>query len=305
MSRRRFSVVALITLAVSSAWFVPTAGAVQSKPRTSTSYYVNTTNTTTAYNDGCSQGQADAGSPIQSSEVILDFGGQNSGNTGSILINGTVVTFAQIKAYAEQFGAGYYFCTGADTTSVLSLAIGTNNSAYQVSNGGGQTWANSVVGPVKSWLSTNGYASQVTAIAGNDMEPSWAAVSGTRAWVDGYSGTGKGKILNYGSADGCPTGSYSNGVCNNGWHQSDVWYVSWGNASAFGLPEIYYIAQSQQWTMISRYGYFSQGGTVYYDGPLTQYPGGGYTAAQSWTQFWTDLNSASSTAQSLTYSSNI
>jgi hypothetical protein len=282
------------------------AGAVQAQPRTSTSYYVSTTSTTTAYNQGCSQGRSDAAAPVQSSEVILDFGGQNSANSGSILINGTVVTFSQIRAYAEQFGLGYYVCTAGDTISVLELAIGTNNSAYQVGSPGGKSWATNVVGPVQSWISANGIGSQVTASAANDMEPSWAAVAGTRAWVDGYAGTGKGRVVNFGSADGCPQTMYSNGSCNNGWRQSDVWYVSWGNSAAFSMPEIYSSALSKQWTMISRYGYYSQNGRrIHYDGPLTQAPACCYTPGQAWTQFWTDLNASTSTSTSFSYHSNI
>jgi hypothetical protein len=291
--------------AVAACVFTAGAPATQAKPRTSSSRYVSSASASTAYDQGCAQGQADAQAPAQSSEVVLDFGGQNAANTGSILTNGTIVSFAQIQVVAEQFAYGYYLCTASDTSSILDLALGTNNSAYQVSGTGGAAWAASVVGPVRSWLTAHGADAQVTAIGANDMEPGFSAnVTGTRAWVTAYSNANRGRLVNYGSADGCPQSSSANGSCSNGWRQADVWYVSWGAPAAFALPEIYVRAQSAQWTMISRYGATAQSGQVFFDGPLTTSPSY-YSPADAWTRLWSDLNASPDTAQSLLYSSNI
>jgi hypothetical protein len=288
-------------------WGAEPAQAVQSPPRKSVSYYVSTSSTTTAYNQGCSQGISDAHSPIQDSEVVLDFGGQNSANTGTKLINGTNVTYSQIAKYAEQFGYGYWICTGTDTTSVLELAIGTNNSYYDVNSTGGASWGNSVVATVKSWLNSHYAYQQVLAGGANDMEPSYHNATDTRAWVGGYSGTSAGWFDNYGSADGCSQTSYSNGGCNNGWRQADVYYVSWGNDEAYALPEIYYLSQSHQWTMISRYGYYyGNYGKIGFDGPMTEFGyNGSYDSNHAWNQFWTELNGSGTTAVNFSFRTDI
>jgi len=116
---------------LSSALISPTsAHALQAAPRASVSVYVVSANTTTAYNSGCTQGAADAQSPSQSSEVILDFGTISAAGTGTLLISSNLsISFAQLNAYAEQYAYGYFSCTGSITSSTLNLGIGTNNSA--------------------------------------------------------------------------------------------------------------------------------------------------------------------------------
>jgi hypothetical protein len=285
--------------------FSTSAYALQVAPRASVSVYVASANTTTAYNSGCTQGAADAQSPSQSSEVILDFGTISSLGTGTLLtMSNTFVTFAQLNAYAEQYAYGYYSCTGSVISSTLNLGIGTNNSAYYVSSAGGTLWANSAVLPVKSWIASN--LRQISVFGANDMEPSWTSPSSTIAWVQGYSATNVAPLINYGSTDGCPTTTYTNGSCNNGWTQDNIWFISWGNSSSFCLPEIYFSAQSLQWTMISKYASVSKTGKIYFDGPLTEFgASGSYTSIQAWNQFWTNLNSSSNTAINFKFRSDI
>jgi hypothetical protein len=232
----------------------PSAFAVQSKPVTDWSFYVTTPDTSSAYNLGCNQGSFDASlSPVANSLVVLDFGGQFADGSGSLLINGVPVTNSQIEAAAESFSAGYWTCTGADTTSVLMLAVGTNNSYYDVNSSGGSTWAQ-VVSDIRASNQANGYDAQVSVGAANDMEPSWDTAANTENWVNGYVSINPAWYVNYGSADGCPSNSSSDAPCNNGWRQYDVWWVSWGAPPAYPLPEIYYQVNANQWTMISLYG---------------------------------------------------
>jgi hypothetical protein len=316
MRRRAF----FLRLGVSGAAFVAGAAAVaafaapnsfatQSLPHKTTSYYVATTSTETAYNQGKAQGAADAAVyPYENSEVVLDFGGQNPDNTGTkfTINDGSGATYAQIRAYAENFAKGWY--AGAtqnrDVYSVLTLAIGTNNSYYQVSATGGATWASSAVKPVVTWLANNGYGYQVTAVGANDIEPGYHEPSGTIAWTNGFAGYGI-EYLDYGGADGCSWSSYQDAGCNHGWTQADVYKVAWGgSAYAFVLPEIYYDPScpvlghtAQQWTLISRYGwYYGNLGKIWFDGPLTQYfgSGSGCTSGQAWDVFWADLNTNTS-----------
>jgi hypothetical protein len=272
--------------------------AVDAKPQTDWSFYIKTADTGTAYNLGCNQGNFDKSfSPYINSLVVLDFGGQLSDGSGTKLVNAVNVTNAQIEAVAEAFAHGYWACTGSDTTSQLSLSIGTNNSNYDVSSSGGNGWAQ-VVSATRSYLHSQGWDSQVSAGGGNDMEPDYHNASDTRAWVDGYSAVYPAYYVDYGSADGCPTSNPPtppyNGTCNNGWTQNDEWYVSWGAAPAQALPITYYTVNATQWAMISLYGVQNQSGKIYFYGPLDQndLDGTTLTSAQAWNALWNALNSA-------------
>ncbi|HLG77381.1 MAG TPA: hypothetical protein VKX46_13280 [Ktedonobacteraceae bacterium] len=308
LSRRLlFLIASVVTCLVLFAPNVHPAFAVQAKPPTDKSYYITTTSTSSAYNLGCNQGTLDASfSPPVNSEVVLDFGGQNSSGTGTLLINGTSITNAQIESVAEQFSSGYWNCTGNDSTSKVTLGIGTNNSYYDVSSSGGNAWAQ-VISAVINSNKSSGYDAQVVIDGANDMEPDFGSASGTIAWAQGYANVFPAPYINYGSADGCPSSSSANGSCNNGWNQYDVWYVSWGSPPAKPLPEIYYSVQAQQWTMISLYGAQSQNKVVRMQGPLDEYDldSSTDTSAQAWSQLWTDLNTYSTTAQNMNYSAEI
>jgi hypothetical protein len=279
------------------------AFALQSQPPTDASYYVTSTDTGSAYNLGCNQGKQDAENS-SNSEVILDFGGQTSDGSGTNEPgNGSVFySNAQIEAVAEAFSEGYYYCTGSDTSSILTLGIGTNNSNGDVNYSGGQAWAN-LISDVEVSNSNNNYSSQVTTVAANDMETGYNSPSATEDWVNGFTSIFPSMLLNYGDAGGCPP----YGSCNNGWSQYDVWYVSWGASPALPLPEIYYSANAEQWAEISLYGAQNHGQAVYMQGPLDEYPADNstLTASQAWDDLWTDLNNNSSTAQDMQVSAEI
>ncbi len=239
-------------------------------PPTDWSYYISTSDTVAAYNLGCNQGNADRTHGNINSEAVLDFGGQNSANTGSIRISdGVTMTYATIEAVAENFARGYWVCTGStDTRSTLFLELGTNNSAYWVNSTGGAAWANAV-NVVKSYVAA--HLGQVVVQGANDIEPSWDTYGDTLNWVTGYGTHTSQLYLNYGSADGCPTASHTNGSCNNGWNQYDVWYVSYGYAPAITAPEIYYYANANQWAQISQYGGAYQHNAASYIAPWDEY----------------------------------
>lgn len=278
------------------------AAAGSSPPATQWSFYIYSTSTTTAYNLGCNQGTSDLNNAIPATLVWLDFGNQLPNGSGTEeVFDQFTFSNAQIESLADEYADGFYYCTGSDTTSHLYLSVGTRNSQDVTGNGttygNGQTWS-SVVSAVQSHMNSsfcyNGRckSAQTTAWAANDMEPSWNSASNTINWANGFGASG-GVYVNYGSADGCPSGSYSNGSCNNGWNQYDVWYVSWGATPALASPEIYYSVNASQWTMISLYGDHYQGGdSAYYEGPLDEYDlnSSTNTSAQAWSQLWNDLN---------------
>jgi hypothetical protein len=285
----------------------PPAFAVQAKPPTDWSFYVATPDTASAYNLGCNQGAYDAGfAPPSNSLVVLDFGGQLPDGSGSLLINGVSVSNSQIESAAEAFSHGYWDCTGADTTSVLLLGVGTNNSYYDVNSAGGSTWAQ-LVADINASNKSNGYDAQVSVGGANDMEPGFDTAAHTEDWANGYTAINPAWYVNYGSADGCPPSSASNGACANGWRQYDAWWVSWGALPAFPLPEIYYQVNANQWTMISLYGAWYQGSKMGFYGPLDENDLGTstFTSDQAWSSLWSDVNSHPETAEDMSYSAQI
>jgi hypothetical protein len=283
----------IIASSVNLAFFAPAAEASPSKPLTDWSWYVETTSGATVQQLGCNQGQFDAAHNTNSL-VFLDFGGQNSSGTGTTEINGTPVSNLQIETLAEDFANGYYICTGSDTTTVLTLAVGTNNSAYDISSSGGKAWAGVVQAVTQG---TQSDASQVSIWGANDIEPSWSSWSAAKSWVDGYSNNGGGLYLDYGSADGCSQTTDTNTTCNNRWTQSDVYYVAWGALSALSSPEIYYTSLAAQWTQISRYGAQYSQGPIYFEGPLDEYDldNSTLTSSAAWNALTSDLNQYAAT----------
>jgi hypothetical protein len=299
-------VLVALAVAVACAWAgAGTAHAAPAKPPTDWSFYISTSSTAAAYNLGCNQGNFDRNQGNVNSEVLLDFGGQNSANTGTIRISdGAFMSYGTIASVAEQFAYGYWVCTGSDTSSTLFLNLGTNNSAYSVNSAGGASWANTV-NTVRDYV--NAHWGQVVVQGGNDIEPSWASYSSTLDWASGFGTHTSQLYLNYGSADGCPQYSYGNGGCNNGWNQYDVWWLAWGYSPAITAPEIYYSANARQWHMISMYGAVYQGRAAHYIAPWDEYDldTSTLTSDGAWSALWNEMNSTSQTASTSTYSMEI
>ena len=300
-------------------------------PLTDWSFYMvnpnNGTNTwdasnpNSAYSLGFNQGQFDAQHNV-SSMVILDFGYQAWDNVDGIWNGayqswnancgqGTYFGDADVQAIAEAFAEGYWDGVGyGDDTTVLTLGMGTNNynCGVDMNYAGGQTWAG-YVNTVNSWVSSNGFKSQVTIWGADDMEngSGWAGPTATQDWISGYDATTSLGYLDFGSADGCPTNTDNNGSCSNGWNQYDEWYASWGTAQAFATPEIYYDSLAQQWYEISAYGYqYQNGEDVLFYGPLTAYRcDAGLTPTQAWDDFRDALSGNPNTARNFTYSMDI
>ena len=317
-----------------------TAYALQPRAPIDWSWYVRTTNYSTLYSDGRSQGQYDASfNPPKDSKVILDFGGQNCNNTGTNLTDGanTNISYAQMENLTEEYIYGYIDGLGADYTSHLNLSIGTNNSNCYVNSTGGATWeqeTNNII----NWVRANSYASQVRISAANDMEPGWNTQSNTIAWVNGYScipSCGKSTAppyYNFGCACGASWTDHNNSSFNQGagcpynrqpcytWNQYGLWYISWYQIPSYPLPEIYfnccwtnngYPVNANQWEQLALYGLQSQSwdGLMQFVAPLDEQDMPGASGEDgpndSWNQLWTALNYNGSTAQNLLYSMEI
>lgn len=311
--------------------------AAQTKPPTTTSWYVNAVSGDTnsalynwMYSKGYVAGQIDlATSGTQNSAVILDFGQPwvQGGVQGAIGFSPTFrfLSSAVMKEAAKEFARGYYWGSRSDTQSQMRIVVGTNNFGSYATYAHGQAWIQ-LVKDVGTAIQP--YASQVTVRGGNDIEPGYSTPPVANSWVNGYTSgfVGPYFLYNYGSADGCPTSGTTNtpGSCNNGWTQDNVEYVSWGASPSYPLPQIYSTAggNAKQWQQIALYAYLRYGGDMFITAPLSQKAawdqrcapknplppecvGVNNTPQQAWDQLWNELNSDSRTAQNFWWSTDI
>ena len=216
-----------------------------------------------AHDLGCLLGQAVAnGSRPMDGTVFLAFGrpSYNGTSYGTIIYNNSFRTTAQIRQVAYNYGYGYYVC--APQGAFLEISIGTTNYGSYTTYNHGQAWANMVDATNDMFINNCCIADYVVASGASDMELDWNSPSATRSWGNGYDAAALYWYNNFGDAAGCPP----YGSCNNGWTQDDVWYVSWGNPSAWPFPQIYNEtgANAKQWQRISLRGYTNHGGNSMY-----------------------------------------
>lgn len=333
-------VIIFAVVIIFSTFNISNVGAVQTKPPTTTSWYVYVTSNETdqdlrnwMYSKGYEAGQKDLSLPgKQYSLAILDFGQPwLSGTTQGIWSfnkdYGRFLSASVIKEAVKWFAWGYYNGTGSDYDSQIRIAVGTNNYGPNVGYWHGQSWA-TMIKDIGVWLASNYIGSQVQARGASDIESDYSSPSTAYSWVDGYNSMWVPPyyLYNYGSANGCPTSGTTNisKSCPTPkstaqgwtWTQDNYQYVSWGADPSYPLPEIYNTtgANAKQWQQISLYSYLAKGGRMAFLGPLSQSQacvqrGGCYgfnnTPDQAWTQLWNEINSDSRTWQNLSYSTDI
>jgi hypothetical protein len=253
------------------------ASAQQSEPAEDWSFYVNTTNSNTLWQLGCNQGKADWNNKANS-QVVLDFGGQDEDGT-DFYDNAIPITFSngQVRGLTDDFAIGYWDCSPIGATTQLRLAMGTCNCVW-VTQSLGTTFGQMVQGSESDVLN-DGFGSQITVWGANDIE-TWggAAASDAEAWEVGYqSATGQG-YLDYGSLNGCPPYGSCTG---NGWTQAVYYALSWADAPAWPLPEIYYSTQADEWTNLDG---ACGSGHMEFTGPLDEYDlqSNSNTPSQAW-----------------------
>ena len=297
-----------------SAGLVATAVPAYAAPPNSVSYYVTGYSTSWAYNAGCSLGTLDLNrAGTQRSIAILGFGAMYfSSSSGWMMTaySGTDMTIASARAMVQEFGHGYWVCTGADVASTVYVGLGTNNSAGTITSSAGLALAKEAR---TAWDTMDRNWPQSHGIGANDFE-SWGKKSilstESKNWIDGYNSySNKVFFVNTGSADGCPTSFIPSPTsCNEGLPAETIWRVSWSGV-AWPLPEIYTTSGSQakQWKYLSLYSYTNHGGRLSFaQGLMTQYgacqqvggcSGTNNTPSAGWDQLNTQLHSDSRTAE--------
>jgi len=284
-------------------------------PGSTHSWYVtDPTNSTWAYNQGCSLGTALAnGGKPQQAWVILDFFTQvlaSSGTWGVEYDNHVFHSNTTVQAFVVQYAHGFWLCTGADTSAHLYLGLGTRNIWWGTTPSfatRGKAWA-SLVASANSALGS--YAAQVTVEGAIDAELGWASPSYTLAWASSFSSNSTYFYADYGDAAGCPPF----GACNGGYTQASLYTLAWGNSAALPFPEIYHRANSQEWASEALYGY-NHAGLMYMTGSFTEYGAVGCTnpdtcsvesPAYAFRDFAADLGANSHTAGAVpAYASDI
>lgn len=231
-----------------------------------------------AYARACDFAKNQPGSGVRL--LLLDFGAArklDSSTWGAIDFSNTTLSNGDILAALKGAADGYHNCHVRGGVDILY-----GNSNYHLSASGmssADAWNAGYHQSERSedladYQSAKGYDSE-TSDAASDMEPSWDGAPITKQLVNGDQSQGWALYYDFGSADGCPQSGSADGPCNNGWHVSDVGYVSF-HGLALPLPEIYYTANAKQWTVVRKLSgdYFFAGATVSH--------GTGLTPAAAW-----------------------
>jgi hypothetical protein len=235
-----------------------------------------------AYARGCAFARSQPSSGLRL--MLLDFGAARkltAGTWGTVDFSDTTVSNADIVTALEAAADGYHTCHVRGSADILY-----GNSNYHLSGSGMSTTDAWYAGYHQSeraqdlfdYQAAKGYDSQ-TSDAASDMEPSWDGASITKQLVNGDAGQGWALYYDFGSADGCPQSGSSDGACNNGWRISDVGYVSF-HGLALPLPEIYYTANANQWTVVRKWWNGTQGGYAF--SGVTATTGAGLTPSDAW-----------------------
>jgi len=239
-------------------------------PGYTTSYYVDTTNTSTIADLGCSD---TASSATGDHNVILDFGqqipdsasatgwGTNTWDVGPLPdYNGSNPSIlSDYKAFAN----GWRYC---NSSLPVWLGLGTNNYGSNVGTSEGADWGDLVKILASDYSGTNIYPR-----GANDMELDWNGPTSTKNWIGGSQPATRGNTgtagfqasgeayFDYGDATGC---NASSGSCDNSWTTAGVYDKDYGFAGAVPMPEAYNQAQADWWTAVDSYAVPSYSGVM-------------------------------------------
>ncbi len=272
---------------VAAAGVVVSAAVAAATPNPVTAWYMYGSSPSelrsNAYAHGCNFAQSQPGTSMR--VLLLDFGAArklDSSTWGAVDFSNTRFSNADILAALERAADGYHNC---HVRGSVDIVYGNSNFHLSSSGMSGSDvwWAgyhqSQRSEDLADYQASNGYSSQ-TADAASDMEPSWESAAVTKQLVSGDQAQGWALYYYFVSADGCPQSGSADGGCNNGWHVSDVGYVSYAGL-ALPLPEIYYTANANQWTVVRKWWNANARGGYLFLG-VTASTGVGLTPASAW-----------------------
>ena len=266
-----------------------------STPPPSSSRYMSTTDAATAYAQGKVDGQAG-----RRGATILDFGrpAMSGVTSGTLDFAGHFDSDAAILTAAERYADAYYDYSPSYT--VMHLMLGSSNSCGTGQPCGGivcgcglqpasytswgQAWGRTTTA-LESYLRAKPsyYTTVMHGDAADDAEPGYdPASTNTANLLAGYAASSTRPLADYGSLDGGP--------CCSAWTAAQQYQVAYGFAPDVPFGEIYYAGQAAQWAALDHWSVVNKGHKMTMFGVLTQYPHGGYSPSQGYTQMLTDLN---------------
>jgi hypothetical protein len=244
-------------------------------PVSTTSFYV--TNLDSLWYWGQKLGEYDRDHVgVQDHLVILDYGYPDWMQIGSTWFYGVQILggdagyhdIPSVVNSAVDF-ARYYnnAVLNYDPNSHLTMVIGVNSccagSPLQRLQGHGDTWAAAVYTITHA---INAFSSQVSVVAGMDIESAWNNPFKNEQWLNSYilnrfsctpqsDNSVDGCFYNFGNLDIAISGTGCAGNTSDPWQACDIWYLSWGAKKpgnsyhyARPLPEIYHgYASSPPW----------------------------------------------------------
>ena len=245
---------------------VTNAPEVLAAPPSTISWYVSITNLTTWYNGGCALGTSVLNTPgTQVSIVSLGFGAPKyfaaTNSYGASFYGAPDDTIATAIAVTDAYAHGYYVCSSSDTSSSLTLAMGTSNDGSQVTSAHGSNWA---AGPVWENAVLAGRTNhwQTFIVAALDVEPSdgnghFNTFAATKPWIDAYSSyTGRASLYANAACFASATITYvASTSCGIGWTVDNMDYAVWRLGPMYPLPQVYHTDghDGEIWYRMSKY----------------------------------------------------
>lgn len=247
--------------------------------------------------------------------VILAFGrpARRAGGYGTILLSGHFRGMRSLLWAAEGYGRGFSTCARRVPEADLLLGLGTSNYGSHVTYAHGRAWGE-MVETANRWASRSGVASRVTFNGADDIEPGFGGPKHARDWVHGYESATSWRYVDFGSLDGCPPAGR---WCLGRWTMEDAWYVAWGAAPAWPLPEIYASngINAEQWFHLGMYSILRHHSQMRFAGVMTQRGacaqahdpcrGINNRPGQAWAQLTRRLNADPRTAQEIAWATDI
>jgi hypothetical protein len=282
----------LAGLAAACAALLALPAVAQAAPTPVTAWYMYGTTpsglASAAYNHGCYFG---AHHPAGYRLMMLDFGAArkiDSNTWGALDFSSVRMANGDILDAMKAAANGHHNCYNGTGSTVV--AYGNNNWKMSPAANGNMTWNDVYYAgyyqsyraqQLSNYQAAQGYNVQ-NAAAGSDMELDWDGNGITKQLVNGAYAHGFALYYDYGDAAGCPQ-SGSGGACNNGWTVGDVAYKSY-HGSAVPMPEIYYTANADQWTVVRRNWNANHTSSYTFWGSTGETPtqSGHLTAAQGW-----------------------
>jgi hypothetical protein len=309
-ARRRFGLrLGAAGLAATAVFFGPgmPQAVADTRPATSTSYYLRTIRPKTLDGMGCKFGRGvNAGSQPTDALVVMAFGRPmlRRGSYGASLFGAHFATTSEIRNAGVAFAQGYHRCVRHKNSVSIRVVLGTSNYGSRVSFGHGRAWAG-MVNVANRNMEERGWEEHIDFAGGSDIELSWNGPKTTRAWVRGYDSVNLWPYYDFGDASDCPP----YGQCYGAWTMEDLWYVAWGAPPAIPLPEIYTgnRSQAEQWYRLGLYSKQQHGSHMVFAGVMSQQTacrqsrdpcrGMNNGPRRAWRQFTWLLNSHRDTAQ--------